>query len=371
MIATLEQEGLDPLLALRSANIDPDFKTLHRRITQEQEHALQKEFVRLTGYRPDLWVRMGRNYSLATFGQFALIMMTAPTLRTLLALPNLESFGFHGLRFFPIMVNNRLMGLQLDASEVEPFLREFSILVSVGCILRLYPELCTNDFRFSLICLPFADYDGKLSAEIKGVPLSFNGSQAMVLWPFEQSEMPLRNANAVLFKSYVSAFRSMLRNPHIKGDIKLRVSEGIGRNLHQPALLEAVAASVSMSVRTLQRRLSEAGLKFRDLVDERRREAAIKALTLEDLPLTEVGWSLGYADLSSFTHAFQRWTGSTPSNFRRQVRSQQAPASKPLVLERALKTRPIYPRQRISSAGDHISRTAAARRDPLRQRSLV
>lgn len=325
MIATLEKEGFDPLPAIRAAGVDPRSQSLNRRVTSEQERAFQRAFIRITGYRPDLWLRMGREYSLAAFGQFAVIMMSAPTLRVMLCTPHLEYFGFHDLRILPIIINNRLMGVQCDTSAVEPDLREFALLVSVGCILRLYPELYDGRFKFNLICLPSDDPEGKLSSEIKGIPVSLNASSAMVLWPVEQSEQPLRNANPILFQSYTEAFRSMIRDPKTNGDFRIRVSEAISRHLTEPLLLDRVAASVSMSPRTLQRRLSQAGFRFRDLVDERRREAALKSLTLDDTPLTEIGWSLGYADLSSFTHAFQRWTGSTPSVFRRQVRTYQSP----------------------------------------------
>jgi len=353
MIATLEKEGFDPIPAIRAADVDPQLQSLHRRITSEQERAFQRAFIRITGYRPDLWLRMGKEYSLATFGQFALIMMTAPTLRTLLCTPNLEHLGFHGLRILPIIINNRLMGVQCDTSAIEPDLREFALLVSVGCILRLYPELCDDDFKFNLVCLPNDDPEGKLSAEITGVPVSLSATSAMVLWPVEQSERPLRNANPVLFQSYTDAFRSMIRNPKTNGDFKVRVSETIARHLHEPTLLDFVAASVSMSPRTLQRRLSQAGLKFRDLVDERRREAAIKSLTLDDTPLTEIGWALGYADLSSFTHAFQRWTGSTPSLFRRQVRTYEPPALKASKLSSETEAKSPHAGRRLSAeAGD-------------------
>lgn len=327
MIATLEREGFDPLPAIQAAGVDPHSQTLHRRVAPEQERAFQRAFIRITGYRPDLWLRMGKDYSLATFGQFALILMTAPTLRALLCSPYLERLGFHGLRVLPIIINNRLIGVQFDPSGVEPDLREFALLVSVGCILRLYPELANDDFKFNLICLPNDDPGGKLG-EIAQVPVSSNANRTMVLWPDEQSEWPLRNANSVLFHGYTDALSSMISNPRTNGDFKLRVNEAISRNLHEPTLLEIVAASMSMSPRTLQRKLSQAGLKFRDLVDERRREAAIRCLAASDIPLMEIGWSLGYADLSSFTHAFQRWTGSTPSHFRRQLRAFNPHASK-------------------------------------------
>jgi AraC-like DNA-binding protein len=70
-----------------------------------------------------------------------------------------------------------------------------------------------------------------------------------------------------------------------------------------------------MSIRTLQRRLRAWGHSFEDIVDETRREAAVARLTASDTSITETAFLLGYSDLSHFTRAFRRWTGTTPREF--------------------------------------------------------
>ncbi len=321
MIATLEREGLDPSPAISAAGFDPSSRTLQRQVSPEQELAFQRAFREITGYRPDLWFRMGMDYTLAAFGQFALVIMTAPNLRVLLTNPDLGRFGFHGLKLRPIVIHHRLIGIELDASQVDDDMRDMALLVSLGCVLRFYPELVGDDFAFTLVCLPFSDPDGRLR-EIAGVPLSLNADRALALWPDAQSERPLRNANPVLYEAYTAAARSLLDAPVTGEDFRARVSGAIASHLSEPALLETVAGSLGLTARTLQRRLSRAGLKFRTMVDQCRREAAIQTLVFGDAPLTQVAWGLGYTDLASFAHAFQRWTGSTPGRFRRQARGE-------------------------------------------------
>jgi AraC-like DNA-binding protein len=36
----------------------------------------------------------------------------------------------------------------------------------------------------------------------------------------------------------------------------------------------------------------------------------------ETMPVSEIAWLLGYREVSSLTHAFKRWTGTTPQRFR-------------------------------------------------------
>ena len=85
---------------------------------------------------------------------------------------------------------------------------------------------------------------------------------------------------------------------------------------HPP--IEAVAAVVNTSVRTLQRRLAVSGRTYKKLVDEVRLAAARKALVGSDAPLKTIAVELGFAEQASFTRAFRRWTGEPPSEYRKR-----------------------------------------------------
>jgi AraC-like DNA-binding protein len=80
--------------------------------------------------------------------------------------------------------------------------------------------------------------------------------------------------------------------------------------------LEAVATELSMQPRTLNRRLQAEGKSFRELTNEARFEVARQLLTGTRMEITDIALALGYADPSGFTHAFQRWSGVAPSEWR-------------------------------------------------------
>jgi AraC-like DNA-binding protein len=82
--------------------------------------------------------------------------------------------------------------------------------------------------------------------------------------------------------------------------------------------LDSVAKQLAMSPRTLQRRLREHGLSFADLLDSVRASAAKSYLTDQQISVAEVAYLLGFAEQSSFNHAFKRWTGQAPGEFRKQ-----------------------------------------------------
>jgi AraC-like DNA-binding protein len=59
-------------------------------------------------------------------------------------------------------------------------------------------------------------------------------------------------------------------------------------------------------------------VQFKALVDDTRRRFAANYLRDRKNTLTEIAFLLGYSELSAFNRAFKRWTGSTPSAYRRQ-----------------------------------------------------
>ena len=85
--------------------------------------------------------------------------------------------------------------------------------------------------------------------------------------------------------------------------------------------VETTARAARTTVRTLQRRLGEAGVTYKLLADRVRFEVATELLTsASDMSVTEIGFELGYRDPGSFSRAFRRWTGESPSAYRRRRR---------------------------------------------------
>ena len=90
--------------------------------------------------------------------------------------------------------------------------------------------------------------------------------------------------------------------------------------------IERVAEHIGSSVRTLQRRLSEAGVTHTALVEHARRDMALRKLKTTRLPIGQVAKQHGFRDPSSFSRAFQRWTGMSPRTYRRML-PQTAPGN--------------------------------------------
>ena len=77
-----------------------------------------------------------------------------------------------------------------------------------------------------------------------------------------------------------------------------------------------VAKELGMSERTLQRRITEEGTTFRDLLNETRREQVREHLANGSIEIAEISFLLGYDNPNSFYRAFRSWEGKTPAEWR-------------------------------------------------------
>jgi AraC-like DNA-binding protein len=80
--------------------------------------------------------------------------------------------------------------------------------------------------------------------------------------------------------------------------------------------LQDVGQELGLSARTLQRRLTDAGITFQQLVEETRRDLAHHYLKQSGVELNETAFLLGFEDANSFFRAFQAWEGTSPGEWR-------------------------------------------------------
>jgi AraC-like DNA-binding protein len=121
---------------------------------------------------------------------------------------------------------------------------------------------------------------------------------------------------------------ALASRPKLQSALRSRVENAIVPLLpHGTPSARQVAATLGISYRTLARRLAVENLTFAEIVADLRADLAARYLQDDDLTISQIAWLLGYREVSSFTHAFKRRTGRTPTQVRSHELSRPCAAS--------------------------------------------
>ncbi len=147
-------------------------------------------------------------------------------------------------------------------------------------------------------------------------PCRFDSEQTVMFFPAHLLDRRMPEANPKRFKELEAQAQAEGLGLPIQLRRALRTLLLVGRSSG-----DEVAGILSMHRRTLNRRLKAEGTTFQAILDEVRFEAACQLLDTTSISLTDIAGSLGYAESSAFSRAFQRWSGAPPSA-RRLVAAQ-------------------------------------------------
>jgi AraC-like DNA-binding protein len=166
-------------------------------------------------------------------------------------------------------------------------------------------------------------------ARFVGRKVEFGADTDELALNIETRELPLTHSDPYLNKLLLKDCEAAISDREGGvSQLRTRVENAISPLLpHGRVPIENVARNLGMSQRTLVRKLSEEGLNFTDILQQLRRDLAVRYLRERKLQVSKISWLLGFNDVSAFTHAFKRWTGKTPSQMRIANRPAPLPAA--------------------------------------------
>jgi AraC-like DNA-binding protein len=164
------------------------------------------------------------------------------------------------------------------------------------------------------------DADLALYRRLLKLPVRFNQSRTCVIvdasaMQFKPPQADPRKRQKLLGIIENVAFET-------KPDVVARTGHAIRQLMYYDGpTMPAVASELGMQTRTLRRRLAAEGETFEQLRDRIRYAVARELLELTKIPVGEIGAFLSFASPGVFSKAFQRWSGKSPSSWRKQAAS--------------------------------------------------
>jgi AraC-like DNA-binding protein len=158
---------------------------------------------------------------------------------------------------------------------------------------------------------------------IFGIDVVFGAPNHCAEFPAILLTLPVPNADVGLYPVLQQHAEQLLRQKmraQADAGIVAQAGAAIAKNLSQDrARLAFVAEDLGLTQRTLQRKLSDAGTSFQQILDRTRNDLAKDYLRQRSLGLTDIAFLLGFQNQSAFNHAFKEWTGSSPGSYRDKV----------------------------------------------------
>jgi AraC-like DNA-binding protein len=154
-------------------------------------------------------------------------------------------------------------------------------------------------------------------------PIQFRSLRNAIVFRAADLDLPFITCNEELVKILDHQVESVLQAHLTAQSVSAQVRQALRHSIagNRPSR-EEVAKHLHLSLRTLQRRLQEAGVTFQELVQETRSTLARQYLTDQKLELSEVAFLVGYEDPNSFIRAFLDWDGTSPGAWRNRHHQQ-------------------------------------------------
>ncbi len=150
-------------------------------------------------------------------------------------------------------------------------------------------------------------------------PLRFDQERTEVLFSAQDMALLLPTRNQALLDLHARYMQEQI-NVLVDAPASQRVREEVSRCIDKgEPLRHVIAAKLSISDRTLQRRLQAENTSFQQLLDSVRIELTKKYLADERCSLQEIASSLGFVDDSNFYRACKRWFGVSPGQYRKNL----------------------------------------------------
>ncbi len=232
---------------------------------------------------------------------------------------------FHGLIDPALMFSLRVAG-NFAAIEAEwkdasyaRYHRRTEFLLFAG-LARLRDLTQSNFFPIEIRFQHEVGSSRNKYQRLAGFPVLFGAERVEIVLALSSLDLPVPTYDPKLREHLLEyGDRVIAEKRQPKQKLRAQVEGLITRSLPGAIIQsEDAAANLGLSTRTFARRLKEEGTSYREIVEDLRCDLAQTFIT-NGMPLSEIAFSLGYADQPAFSTAFKRWTGQAPSAFRSRL----------------------------------------------------
>lgn len=331
--------GLNPLIAVlreHKIKIEPLLREsgISRKMLSNPESQLapEKELTFWTlaaealGGGP-IGLELGRRYHCSTYGVLGLAILTSTNLKQ--AVETIFENVAMTWTFFALKASIGRGEAKLafirerDLGPVFRFMSDRGIAAGY----TMFSEALGEYFPLRYVQFMYdSPRDKQLYEDLFQCPVHFGRDCNLICFDEEWMYRRLPQAEESTHRIFSAQCRQVTRSLAVKVRFSEIVRYNLLKDLARYSYLENIAQTLSLSPRTIQRKLAQEQTSFTVLVEDVRLNLSLEYLTGTQLSVGEIAKRLGYGDTASFSHAFTRWVDKSPSDYRSQVHSLSYPA---------------------------------------------
>ncbi len=321
VLELLEKQGIDTGPLLRAAHID---RALLSDPTASIERAQELALVAaLLKVHPDpcFGLQAGACYRLSAFGVLGSAVFAASTVRE--AIHFFIRFVNLSYTYFDVSVQAQpqptevVIKSRFDLGDLYPYFMQRDLAFAATAIQDISFDMAKNAIKSIDIALPEPQDPTPYQQGFR-CPVRFTSGPSKIRYDSEILDRTLPMANPLSFK--------ILEQQCEKDLQRLSRPLGVSETVRQCFLQTqgdypdeaAIAKRLSITTRTLRRRLASEGSSYKQLLHQHLSSRARQLLLHTDLPVEQIALQCGYCESSSFIRAFKSWEAMTPTAFRKR-----------------------------------------------------
>lgn len=318
LVKELEFQGVHPATLLQDTGLplakidDPDTRLSHRQKIQIFRNLYQSM------REPDSGLRAGQRQRISDFGIYGYALISSSTfgeavdfgIRHIRLMGPVFEKTFHIEGHEGVFTGQQLMPL----GDLLPLASEFWLSSNEAlthCILE-------DHIPSTSLKLPYpAPKYWKRYEEVFRCPITFDSPY--MEWRFDADILsaPCPNANSITAAITADLCDKLMSSLPAESKLIEQIRLSCLNNKGNFPSAEVFAERSGMSARTLHRQLANENKTYQGVLDEIRCTLAKQFLDQPDLPVEAVATQVGFSEASNFRKAFKRWTGLTPSEYRK------------------------------------------------------
>jgi AraC-like DNA-binding protein len=309
--------GFDAKALLANTELsEDDLVEPYNLISEEQARMYYLNLVRLAD-RAGVGLEIGWLTGLSDMGPHGMALMTARTVGEALQKTWELRNNYNVLVDWEYTFTDSLLVHSVRSNEPDTQLRTFLIERGLATLQAHAEELIGSSAKPVRVLF---DYKSPTNLEqykeIFRCPLRFSQEQTQIHYPGTWFDRTLETHDPTAAEVLGALRTSLHEKLSSGGDIVHDVKMALRREPGKFPSVERIAEGLAMSSRTLRRKLGQHDVRYQDLLEEERRRVAEDLLRNTTMTIQQIADQCGFNDAQNFSHAFRRWQGMTPTEFR-------------------------------------------------------